>query len=138
MLMNKGDQRSHELVTAFRSYLEQPPEQLGGVQGTLSTYLEFFLNPEISEVFCANEPTFSVSEIDAGKIVCLAMPQKFASERLYINTILKLSYYFHALSRFDKSAEDRAKSNLIVFSPMKDRKSLPARNRPLPTIARRE
>ena len=48
MLMNKGDQRSNELVTAFRGYLEQPPEQLGGVQGTLSTYLEFFLNPEIS------------------------------------------------------------------------------------------
>jgi hypothetical protein len=31
-LMNKGDQRSNELVTAFRGYLEQPPEQLGGVQ----------------------------------------------------------------------------------------------------------
>ncbi|MBN8707779.1 MAG: hypothetical protein J0I10_00245, partial [Verrucomicrobia bacterium] len=48
-LMNRGDQRSRELVTAFRSYLDQPEEQLGGVQGTLSTYLEFFLNPEISE-----------------------------------------------------------------------------------------
>ena len=42
------------------------------------------------------------------------MPQKFASERLYINTILKLSYYFHALSRFDKPAEERAKSNLVL------------------------
>jgi len=114
-LMNKGDQRSHELVTAFRSYLDQPEEQLGGVQGTLSTYLEFFLNPEISEVFCANEPTFSVSEIDAGKIVCLAMPQKFQSERLYINTILKLSFYFHALSRFDKSTEERERDNLIIL-----------------------
>jgi hypothetical protein len=114
-LMNRGDQRSHELLTAFRGYLDQPPEQLGGVQGTLSTYLEFFLNPEISEVFCANEPTFSVSEIDNGKIVCLAMPQKFQSERLYINTILKLSYYFHALSRFDKSAEERAAANLIIL-----------------------
>ncbi len=114
-LMNRGDQRSHELVTAFRSYLDQPEEQLGGVQGTLSTYLEFFLNPEISEVFCANEPTFSVSEIDEGKIVCLAMPQKFQSERLYINTILKLSYYFHALSRFDKSAEERERDNLIIL-----------------------
>lgn len=114
-LINRGDQRSHELLLAFRSYLDQPPEQLGGVQGTLSTYLEFFLNPEISEVFCANEPTFSVSEIDAGKIVCLAMPQKFQSERLYINTILKLSFYFHALSRFDKSAEERERDNLIIL-----------------------
>lgn len=114
-LMNRGDQRSHELISAFRSYLDQPPEQLGGVQGTISTYLDFFLNPEIAEVFCANEPTFSVSEIDAGKIVCIALPQKFQSERLYINTILKLSYYFHALSRFDKSAEEREKDNLLIL-----------------------
>lgn len=114
-LINQGDERSHELVTAFRSYFDQPPEQLGGVQGTLSTYLDFFLNPEISEVFCANEPTFSVSEIDYGKIVCLAMPQKFQSERLYINTILKLSYYFHAFSRFDKSAEERESDNLLIL-----------------------
>jgi hypothetical protein len=71
------------------------------VQGTLSTYLEFFINPEIAEVLCANEPTFSIAQIDEGKIVCIAMPQKFQSEWLYINTILKLSYYFHALSRFD-------------------------------------
>ena len=94
-LMSRGDQRSHELVAAFRDgFFGQPPEQLGGVQGTLSTYLEFFINPEIAEVFCANEPTFSVGEIDAGKIVCIAMPQKFQSERLYINTILKLSVLF--------------------------------------------
>lgn len=114
-LMNQGDQHSHELAAAFRSYLDQPPEQLGGVQGTLTTYLDFFLNPEISEVFCANEPTFSIAGIDQGKIVCLAMPQKFQSERLYINTILKLSYYFHSLSRFDKSAQEREKANLIVL-----------------------
>jgi len=43
------------------------------------------------------------------------MPQKFQSERLYINTILKLSYYFHALNRFDKSAEDRDGDNLIIL-----------------------
>jgi Type IV secretory pathway, VirD4 components len=115
-LMEMGDERSLELLTAFRDgYLGQPTEQLGGVQGTLSNYLDFFLNPEIAEVFCANEPTFSVSEIDDGKIVCIAMPQKFQSERLYINTILKLSYYFHALSRFDKPAEEREKDNLIIL-----------------------
>jgi len=115
ILTKMGDQRSLELIASFRSYLDQPPEQLGGVQGTLSTYLEFFLNPEIAEVFCANEPTFAISEIDEGKIVCLAMPQKFQSERLYINTILKLSYYFHALSRFDRSAEERKNDNLIIL-----------------------
>jgi type IV secretory pathway TraG/TraD family ATPase VirD4 len=116
ILANHGDQRSHELLVAFRDgYLSQPPEQLGGVQGSISTYLEYFLSPEISEVFCANEPTFSVDQIDYGKIVCIAMPQKFQSERLYINTILKLSYYFHALSRFDKPAKERSADNLIIL-----------------------
>ncbi len=62
-LSKRSDQRSRELLASLKSYLEQPPEQLGGVQGTLSTYLEFFLNHEIAEVFCAEEPTFSVSEI---------------------------------------------------------------------------
>ncbi len=114
-LVNLGDQRSKDLLAAFRGYLEQPPEQLGGVEGTISNYLDFFMHPEIAEVFCANEPSFAMSEIDAGKIVCIAMPQKFQSERLYINTILKLSYYFHALSRFDKPAEERENDNLIVL-----------------------
>jgi hypothetical protein len=115
MLVDAGDQRGQELLAAFRSYLEQPEEQLGGVQGTISTYLDYFVNDEIAEVFCAQEPTFSVSEIDRGKIVCIALPQKFQTERLYINTILKLSYYFHALSRFDKSAEERSTDNLIIL-----------------------
>jgi hypothetical protein len=43
---------------------------------------------QISEVFSANGPTFSVHQIDDGKIVSVAMLQKFQSERLYINTIL--------------------------------------------------
>ena len=114
-LDERDDERSEELLASLQGYFDQPPEQFGGVQGTLSTYLEFFLNREIAEVFCADEPTFSVSEIDQGKIVCLAMPQKFQSERLYINTILKLSYYFHALSRFDKPAEEREKDNLLIL-----------------------
>ncbi len=114
-LDERDDERSEELLASLQGYFDQPPEQFGGVQGTLSTYLEFFLNREIAEVFCADEPTFSVSEIDQGKIVCLAMPQKFQSERLYINTILKLSYYFHALSRFDKPAEAREKDNLLIL-----------------------
>ena len=115
-LMNKGDQRSHDLVVALRDgFFGQPPEQLGGVQGTLSTYLEFFTDPEIAEVFCANEPTFSMDQIDGGKVACIAMPQKFQAERLYINTILKLSYYFHALSRCDKPADEGEKANLIVL-----------------------
>ena len=115
-LTKQRTQRSHELLVAFRDgYLGQPMEQLGGVQGMITTYLSYFLTSEISEVFCANEPTFSMDQIDNGKLVCIAMPQKFQLERLYINTILKLSYYFHALSRFDRPAKQREEDNLIIL-----------------------
>src|SRR5262245_55582664 len=92
------------------------PEQLGSVQGALSTYLEFFINPEIAEVFCANEPTFSLGEIDAGKFVA----GNRHTARVPVRVALhqhgpELSYYFHALSRFDKPAAEREKLNLIVL-----------------------
>jgi len=74
-------------------------------------YLEYFL----SETFYTNELTFLMDQIDTRKIVCFAMPQKFQLERLYINTILELPYYFHALSRFDKPADKRDKDNLIIL-----------------------
>jgi hypothetical protein len=109
----KGAKYSLELLVTFRDgYLGQPIEQLGGVQGMISTYLSYFLNPEISEVFCADEPTFSMGQSTTKKSF-VAMPQKFQPERLYINTILKLSYYFHALSRFDRPTKEREEDNLL-------------------------
>jgi hypothetical protein len=100
---------------AFRQHLDQPPEQKGGVDGTIDTYLGFFINPEIADVFCADHPTFSIGEMDRGRIVCIALSQKYQTERLYINTILKLSYYFHAFSRFDKTEKERKDDNLLIL-----------------------
>jgi hypothetical protein len=115
-LERRLDPKSEELLSDLRdSYLKQPTEQLGGVQGTIQNYLAYFLEPDIAEVFCAPEPTFKIDEIDVGKLVCIAMPQKFQTERLYVNTIMKLSYYFHALCRFDKSEAERRKDNLLVL-----------------------
>ncbi len=103
------------ILSAYQSHFDQPPEQKGGVDGTIDTYLSFFLDPEVADVFCAAEPTFSIDEMDQGKIVCIALPQKYQTERLYINTILKLSYYFHAFSRFDKTLEERKDDNLLIL-----------------------
>ncbi len=50
-----------------------------------------------------------------GKSSALPCRRNSRSERLYVNTILKLSYYFHALSRFDKPSDQRAKDNLLVL-----------------------
>ena len=103
------------ILGTFQQHFDQPPEQRGGVEGTIDTYLQFFINPEIANVFCAENPTFSINEMDQGKIVCIALSQKYQTERLYINTILKLSYYFHALSRFDNTQEERQKDNLLIL-----------------------
>ncbi len=103
------------VLGAFLQHLDQPPEQKGGVDGTIDTYLGFFINPEIADVFCADHPTFSIGEMDHGKIVCIALSQKYQTERLYVNTLLKLSYYFHAVSRFDKTEKERENDNLLIL-----------------------
>ncbi len=96
-------------------FLTQPDEQLGGVRETIANYLQYFLTPEVAEVFCAEESTFDYAAIDQGKIILTTMPQKFQTERRYVNTFLKLLYYNHALRRFDKSKADRAKDNLLIL-----------------------
>ncbi len=96
-------------------FLNQPDEQSGGVRETIGNYLQYFLTPEVAEVFCTEESTFDFASIDQGKIILTTMPQKFQTERRYINTFLKLLYYNHALRRFDKPKADRAKSNLLIL-----------------------
>ncbi|MGH7977268.1 MAG: type IV secretory system conjugative DNA transfer family protein [Limisphaerales bacterium] len=108
--------RQMALINHFMNrFRDQPPEQLGGVKETIGNYLHYFLTPEISEIFCAFENTFNFSDIDAGKIICVAMPQKFQTERRYINTFLKMLFYTHVLRRFDKPKEERANDNLLVL-----------------------
>src|SRR5437867_11246352 len=95
--------------------LTQPDEQLGGVRETIGNYLQNFLTPEVAEVFCTGESTFDFGTIDQGKIILTTMPQKFQTERRYVNTFLKLLFYNHALRRFDKSKGERDQDNLIIL-----------------------
>jgi hypothetical protein len=96
-------------------FLNQPEEQHGGVRETIGNYLQYFLTPEVAEVFCTGESTFNFAAIDQGKIILTTMPQKFQTERRYVNTFLKLLYYSHALRRFDKAKADRANNNLLIL-----------------------
>jgi hypothetical protein len=96
-------------------YRGQPAEQMGGVKETISNYLQFFLTPDIVQVFCASQNSFDFKDVDRGKIICVAMPQKYQMERRYINTFLKMLFYSHALRRFDRPKEERAKDNLIIL-----------------------
>ncbi len=82
---------------------------------TIGNYLQYFLTPEVAEVFCAEESTFDFGAVDRGKIICVTMPQKFQTERRYVNTFLKLLYYNHALRRFDRPRAERAGNNLLIL-----------------------
>ena len=108
--------RDKELIEHFiERYRKQPPEQMGGVKETIGNYLQFFLTPDITEVFCVKKSTFAFHEINRGKIICVAMPQKYQAERRYINTFLKMLFYTHALRRFDRAKADRANDNLLIL-----------------------
>ncbi|HEU0210145.1 MAG TPA: type IV secretion system DNA-binding domain-containing protein [Candidatus Udaeobacter sp.] len=108
--------RRRELAEHFiNRFLSQPPEQIGGVKETIANYLQPFITPEIAQVFCAAGNSFDFSDLDRGKIVCVAMPQKFQMERRYINTFLKMLFYTHTLRRFDKPTEERQHNNLLIL-----------------------
>ena len=108
--------RRYALHYHFKNrFLDQPAEQLGGVKETIGNYLQYFLTPEVAEIFCVENSTFDFSEIDKGKIILVTMPQKFQTERRYVNTFLKLLFYNHALRRFDQSKTQRGKNNLLIL-----------------------
>ena len=102
------------LAEHFRNYVAQPAEQLAGIVGTVTNYLQCFTTPDIAQVFC-RDSTFSFRDVDAGKIICLALPQKYQTERRFVGTFLKLLFYTHALSRFDVPKAERAKHNLLLL-----------------------
>ncbi len=110
-----SDEATQLLEHYHGTFITQPAEQLGGVKTTIANYLKPFTDPDIAAVFCPAKSSFEFAEIDRGKIVCVAMPQRFAVERRYVNTLLKLAFYSHALRRFDRPEAERANDNLLIF-----------------------
>ena len=95
-------------------FLQQPPDQLGGVTATIYNYLGFFTSDDICQVFCAEHNTVEFEQVDQGYIFSVAMPQRYQSERVYVNTLMKLIYYTHALRRFD-DPDKLPDKNLLLF-----------------------
>jgi len=103
------------LVHYFHEFIKQPPEQLGGIRSTVFNYLQPFTAPDIAEIFCPEKPTFSLSEIDQGKLISVKIPQKYQVEKKYVGLLLKVLFYLHALRRYDLTQEQRSRKNLIVM-----------------------
>lgn len=62
-------------VAAFfgDTFLEsRADEQRAGIEGTIKTYLSFFLDPDIAEVFSSDERnTFEIDDVDHGRVIAV-------------------------------------------------------------------
>jgi type IV secretory pathway TraG/TraD family ATPase VirD4 len=106
---------SQRLLRHFEDqFLNQPPEQLGGVIGTLQNVLTPYITPTIARTFCARSE-LQMDAIDQGKILCLAIPQKYAKERRYVMTFMKQLFYYHVLQRYDLPSKARAACNTVIL-----------------------
>jgi hypothetical protein len=97
------------------NYWNQPPDQLGGVRSTLYNFLVPYSEPEIAQVFCADS-TLDLSDVQLGRVVCLAIPQRFSVQRRYVATLLKTLAYQVILERFDRRRDhpDWLNRNVIL------------------------
>jgi type IV secretory pathway TraG/TraD family ATPase VirD4 len=99
----------------FKDFAAQPNEQKGGIISSAANYLRPYTHPDLVEVFSSLEPNFSLSELDAGRLVCLSIPQTLQVERKYINFLCKQLFFLHAFRRFDLSDVERQRRNLLVL-----------------------
>jgi hypothetical protein len=115
VLLTESQPQYKELTDYFVELQKQPPEQLSGIRSTVFNYLQPFTAPDIADVFCPMDPTFSLDEINQGKLISVKIPQKYQVEKKYVSLLLKVLFYLHALRRYDLSGDERRKKNLIVM-----------------------
>jgi hypothetical protein len=116
LLIKKETAQADDLLRHFEEhFIKQPERQLAAVKATIFNYLKFFNNPDIEKVFCPEQSTFRMQDLDKGKVVCLSVPQKYHEERKYIKALLKLLFYKHALKRFDLTEKQRKQKNLLIL-----------------------
>ncbi len=114
-LKQLADSKHSYLADYYREFMKQPAEQRSGVTSTVFNYLQPYTAPDIAQIFCPQDPTFDIKELDLGRLVTVKIPQKFQTEKKYISLLLKILFYLHALRRYDLPAAQRDAKNLIVL-----------------------
>ncbi len=99
----------------FKDFAAQPPEQKGATVATVANFLRPYAVTDIADVFCSVDPNFSLGEIDAGRLICLSIPQTFQLERKYLNLLCKQLFYLHAFRRFDLPRAEMRKRNMVTL-----------------------
>lgn len=99
----------------FSDFAAQPPEQKSGTVYTVANYLRPYTPPDIRQVVCSITPNFSLAEVDAGRLICLSVPQTYQVERRYLNLLFKQLFFLHAFRRFDLEPDEMRRRNLIAL-----------------------
>lgn len=99
----------------FKDFSDQPPEQKSGTVFTVANFLRPYTPPDIREVVCSVSPNFTLSEVDAGRLICLSIPQTYQVERRYLNLLFKQLFFLHAFRRFDLDPAEMRRRNVIVL-----------------------
>jgi type IV secretory pathway TraG/TraD family ATPase VirD4 len=99
----------------FKDFSEQPPEQKSGTVYTVANFLRPYTPPDIRQVVCSVTPNFSLAEVDAGRLICLSVPQTYQVERRYLNLLFKQVFFLHAFRRFDLEPADLRRRNMIAL-----------------------
>lgn len=99
----------------FSDFAAQPPEQKSGTVYTVANYLRPYTPPDIRQVVCSITPNFSLAEVDAGRLICLSVPQTYQVERRYLNLLFKQLFFLHAFRRFDLEPGEMRRRNLIAL-----------------------
>jgi len=113
--LNKRGKTAKDDAEFFKDFAAQPPEQKGGSISTVANYLRPYAIPDIADVFCSIEPNFSLAELDAGKLICLSIPQTYQVERRYLNLLCKQLFFLHAFRRFDLPEPEMRRKNAVVL-----------------------
>ena len=53
--------------------------------------------------------------MDSGAVIAVSMPQRYVTERRYVNTYLKLLFYYHALRRYELPKAQQRQQNLLLL-----------------------
>ena len=118
LLARLGEQSNPEAEVErqyFKDFAEQPPEQKSGTVYTVANILRPYTPPDIREVVCSVNPNFTLDEVDAGRLICLSVPQTYQVERRYLNLLFKQLFFLHAFRRFDLEPEEMRRRNVIVL-----------------------
>lgn len=99
----------------FKDFSDQPPEQKSGTIYTVANFLRPYIPQDIREVVCSVTPNFTLGELDAGRLVCLSIPQTYQVERRYLNLLFKQLFFLHAFRRFDLEPAELRRKNVITL-----------------------